>query len=382
MSIDLELIKRVRQSLPVLQNITYFNTGSVGPLPSATVDTITEIQQEEVYHGRITPDVFKKKKKIKEDTRESIAQLFNVSSDEISLTHNTTEGINIILSGISWSEGDEIITSNVEHAAILLPLFVLRDRYGVNIKFVKSGTGIIEDLKDKITSKTKIIAISHVSYATGEVLPLEEIIELAHKKGVAVLVDGAQSAGAIPVDFKKLNVDFYSVPGQKWLCGPEGTGALYVSKNRLLEVSQTFSGLGSVEEFNPLGKYKFYDSAKHFEIASTYVPILVGLNSSIQWLAKEIGTEWSFERAKVLRELAWKELNSLKNVKVITPEKSAGLISFSVDGVNPKEVVLDLAKQDIIIRKITENNSVRASIGFFNSEDDIEKLVRAVSNLK
>ncbi|MDP4145093.1 MAG: aminotransferase class V-fold PLP-dependent enzyme [Bacillota bacterium] len=381
MSTDLERIKRVRQSLPALEKITYFNTGSVGPLSSFAIDAMTKSQQEELYNSRITAEAFKNKKKIKDDTRESIAQLFSVTSSEISLTHNTTEGINIILSGIRWSQGDEVITSNVEHAAILLPLFVLRERYGVNIKTVNTGNHVIDDIKAKITPKTKIIAISHVSYATGEVLPIEEITELAHRNGVAILVDGAQSAGAIPVDLKRLNVDFYSVPGQKWLCGPEGTGALYVNNNKLIEVNQTYSGLGSVEEFDPLGTFKFYREAKHFEIASTFVPAVVGQRASIQWLIKEVGIEWVFERAKILRELAWKQLNSLSNVKVITPEKASGLISFSVNGVNPKDVVASLAAQGIIIRKINENNSVRASIGFFNSEDDIEMLIRSVSNL-
>lgn len=382
MSKDLELIRKVRETLPSLESITYFNTGSIGPLPRNAIDAIAKIQIEELYDGRITKDAYKKKKKIKDNTRESIAKLFNGSIDEIALTHNATEGINHILSGIDWREGDEVITSDVEHAAILLPLFVIRHRFGVNIKFAKAGSRLVEDIKNNITSKTRIIAVSHVSYATGEILPLEEIIEAAHKNNIAVLVDGAQSAGVIPVDFKKLNVDFYSLPGQKWLCGPEGTGALYVSNNRVLEVSQVYSGLESVEYFDPTGSYKFLNEARHFETASSYLPAIGGLKASIQWLTGEIGTEWIFDRSRKLRELAWRELNSIDRVKVITPEDSAGLISFTVDGVTPREVVSALTKKGIIIRRIPDNNAVRISIGFFNTEDEIERFLREVSGLK
>ena len=161
-----------------------------------------------------------------------MARLLNADLDEIALTDNTGEGLNIISNGIQWHESDEVITTNHEHMSLLAPLYQLRDRYGIVIRFADIGPiaerPVLKAIADLVTPRTRLISISHVTWTTGAVLNISEVGYMGREWGIPVLIDGAQSAGAIPVDVKTLGVDFYAMPMQKWLCGPDGTGALYV----------------------------------------------------------------------------------------------------------------------------------------------------------
>ncbi len=377
---DINHIGLIRQSLPAVQKFIYMNTGSVGPLAVDTHEAIAAAQQNELNHGRIGADAFLNKRTLKTETRTLLAEFFNGEADNIALTHNTTEGVNLIVSAFNWQPGDEIITTAVEHGAILLPLFLIRQRYGAVIRIAKPDENPVKAVREQLNAKTKLIALSHVSFSTGELLPVAEIAELAHRHGIPVLVDGAQAAGAIPVDFQALGVDYYSLPGQKWLCGPEGTGALYIRKEKLADLKQTFIGLSSVEEYQAEGSFLLPGSARRFEIASVYIPALAGLKASIGWFKETVIPEWAFTRIKELAATARRELALIKGVTVITPDQRvAGLISFRVAGVKPPRLVELLAERGIVIRKITETNCVRASINFFNTDEEIEQLIKAIA---
>lgn len=383
MSNDVKHIDLIRQSLPAVEKFIYMNTGSVGPLPVSTLEAIQQAQQNELNNGRIGADAYMNKRKIKTETKKTLAEFFHADEDEIALTHNTTEGVNIIVSAFDWQPGDEIITTDVEHGAVLLPLLSVQKRYGVVIKIAKLKDDPVKAIQQQISGKTRLVAVSHVSFSSGEQLPIGEIAQLAHQHGIPVLVDGAQSAGAIPVDFKALDIDFYSLPGQKWLCGPEGTGLLYVKKEKLADLKQTFIGLSSVEEYYFEDGYRLPGSAHRFEIASVYIPSLIGLKSSVQWFQKDVGPEWAFTRIKELSEAVKSELAVLKGVTLVSPDKPiAGLISFRVEGVEPSRLVEILAGKGIVIRKISELNCARAAINFFNTEEEVEKLVKAVASVK
>lgn len=378
MVFDLEHLEKVRQNLPATQNIVYMNTGTTGPLPVTAVQAVQEAQQSELYNGRINKEGFRLRKQAKLATRLLLAELIKADNDDIVLTRNTTEGINQIISGIKWQPEDEMITTNIEHAAVLLPLFLLNQRYGVCIKTARVDGNPLRAIKELINSHTRLIAISHVSYSTGELLPVQEITQLAHRHGIPVLSDGAQAVGAIPVDIGELGVDFYSFSGQKWLCGPEGTGALYIRRERLNDLHPAYIGYASVEHFDPEGSFSFRSNARRFEFATTNTPVLIGQGASIRWLTEYVGLDWAFDRIKTLHQLARQELAAIAGVTVLTPAASAGLISFQLNGVEPQRLVETLASQGIIIRTIKELNCVRASIGFFNTEEEVECLVKAV----
>ncbi|OPX89287.1 MAG: Cysteine desulfurase [Pelotomaculum sp. PtaB.Bin013] len=374
----LEHLEKIRQNLPATQNIVYMNTGATGPLPVTAIQAVQEAQQAELYNGRINKEVVQLKKRAKLETRQLLAELIKANNDEIVLTRNTTEGINLIISGIKWQPEDEVITTNIEHAAVLLPLFLLNQRYGVSIKTARVDGNPLRAFKELISPHTRLIAISHVSYSTGELLPIQEIAQLAHQHGIPVLIDGAQAVGAIPVDISELGVDFYSFSGQKWLCGPEGTGALYIRQERLNDLHPAYIGYASVEHFDPEGSFSFHSTARRFEFATTNTPSLLGQGASIRWLTEYVGLDWAFDRIKTLHHLTRQELATVTDVTVLTPAAAAGLISFQLNGVEPQQLVKTLASQGIIIRTIKELNCVRASIGFFNTEEEVECLVKAV----
>ncbi len=377
-----EKLKVVRHELPVTAKIIYMNTGGVGPLPGRTALAMEAAVKDELNQGRIGPEISNKKKALKTGTRATVADLINAAPEELVLTQNTTEGINMVISGFQWSHNDEVITSDVEHAAVLLPLYLIRDRYGVQIKFARSDENMVKAVAEQITPKTRLIAVSHVSFSTGVVLPVGELAEVAHRHSIPLLVDGAQAAGAMPVDVKALKVDYYSLPGQKWLCGPQGTGALYVSREQLENLKPTFIGLASTESMDNQGSFELHPAARRFEISSVFYPALAGQQASIRWLSEEVGFDWIYKRIGYLSGLVKKELSAIKGIKVLTPEPAAGLVTFTMPDLAPVSVVALLARQGIVVRPIAELDSVRASLGFFNTEEEVGRFIKAVAEAK
>ncbi len=377
--INLEI---VRKSLKLLNQYLYLNTGAVGPLSEEAVAAIRQEQDCELMNGRAGVDIYLRKRAIKNEVRAALSKLINALPEELALTQNTTEGINIVVNGRNWHEGDEVVTTDVEHGAILLPLFQIAKRYGVIVKKARVGTDPVQAIEEEISSRTKLIALSHVSYSTGAVLPLNDIIHLAHGKGIPVLVDGAQSVGTIPVDVKALDVDYYSLPGHKWLLGPEGTGALFTRQDRLEELFQPFIGYGSVAQFSQDETYILRHGAERFEISTMNLPKLAGQKASINWLTEKIGWSEIFERTRQLAEKVKSQLAAIKGVTVLTPEKAAGLVSFRVLGVEPPTIVETLAGKRIIIRGIKELAAARASIAFYNTEKELEDFIQSVAALQ
>ena len=177
-----------------------------------------------VPHRRACPDY----PPLVRDTRERLAALIGAESDEVALTDSTTHGVNTVVWGLPWQSGDEVVTTDVEHPGILVPLHHLARRFGIGLRIVPPAA-----VRGAISERTRPVALSHVSFSTGAVLPVMEVVA----SGVPVLVDGAQAVGAVPVDVHALGVDFYAFSGQKWLCGPEGTGGLYVRRGSSLEAT-------------------------------------------------------------------------------------------------------------------------------------------------
>ncbi|MFZ2422508.1 MAG: aminotransferase class V-fold PLP-dependent enzyme, partial [Anaerolineae bacterium] len=239
-------LDQIRQELPAVQRAVYLNTGSNGPLPRAAAVAMAEAAARELNEGRIVPTAWQVFSETKIRLREDFAALLHAPPTSVALTHSTTEGVNLALWGLNWQAGDEVITTTLEHPGVTVPLTLLRQRAGVTVRFAEVGLGqaerVLDALSRAFTRRTRLVALSHVSYSSGAVFPLAEIVELAHRHGAWVLVDAAQSLGAIPVDVTALGVDFYACSGQKWLCGPEGAGALYVHPDRFDDLLPAFGG--------------------------------------------------------------------------------------------------------------------------------------------
>ena len=234
-------VTALRKQMPTTQDMTYLNTGWAGPSPVSVVNAIKERLEYESYNGPTTPEVRESGKQIDLQAREAVARLLGVSADEILLTANTTTGLNIVLNGLPWREGDEIVTCNLEHASILVPSYHLRKSRGVVTRVLhlapdEPHDSILAKVEAAITDRTRMVFFSHVEFSTGLRIPVEGIRALTKDYGIWMMIDGAQAAGHIPLDLQAIDCDFYSIPGQKWLLGPDETGALYIRRSKIPEI--------------------------------------------------------------------------------------------------------------------------------------------------
>jgi L-cysteine/cystine lyase len=345
-----------------------------------------EQMQNEWQNGRLGAATFEVMGKIYGNARSSVARLLNAGEDEIALTDNTGEGLNIISYGIQWHEGDEVITTNHEHISLLAPLYQLRDRYGIVIRIADIGPSaerpVLKAIADLVTPRTRLISISHVAWTTGAVLNISEVAYMGREWDIPVLIDGAQSAGAIPVDVKALGVDFYAIPMQKWLCGPDGTGALYVRREALSYISPTYVGPWSIKHEEGV-EWELNEGAQRFEVGGRQTAAIAGQAAVLNWLEETVGYQWIFDRVKSLSTYAHNTLKEVSGITMLTPRPGeSGLVSFKLAERDDTAVVTYLRdKHNIYLRNIPSTKSLRISTGFYNIEEEIDKLVAALNEM-
>jgi L-cysteine/cystine lyase len=296
--------------------------------------------------------------------------------------------MNIMIHGVDWQRGDEAIITNLEHPGGQLPLYVVARRYGVQVRTVDLGNGegdVAGKIERVITKRTRALVISHLAWNTGAVLPLKEIVEVCRKHDVLVLVDAAQSAGSIDPKLYENDPDAYAMPGQKWMCGPEGTGSLWIRDERISWFQQTYvnygSAMGGVD--NQGGYFTPTAGAARFDRIATYYPLIGGQKAATEWLADEVGMDWIYSRIADLGKLAYKTLENIDGVTLLTPKSNmAGLISFNLAGIEPNDLVTALFERGFILRTIPSPACVRLSTGFYNTEEEITTLGAAIEELK
>jgi L-cysteine/cystine lyase len=373
---------KLRQFTPVVASTAYLNTGSAGPLLTPAAEAIQHEAMNELIAGRMTPGGFEAFKARLSSLKGGLASLLGAGDDEIALTHHTTEGINIVVWGLPWQEGDRVVTTTLEHPGVLLPLYQLHRRFGVEIDFADIGTGesdqTVAALTEALSRPCKLLVLSPVAWSTGARLPLGDIVRMAHDAGVPVCVDGAQSVGAIDVNVADFGADFYAFPGQKWLCGPEGTGGLVVQRSAIEQLEATFMGFLGVDH----ERYRANDVDGHFpaagatryEVGSLYRPGLAGFAAAVDWHLE--WTEKGALRARIgaLTDYCHRAAAQLTDTVVLTPASNmAGLVSFRVKGVDAPACVTALREAGVTIRYIPDNGCLRVSCGFFNTEAEIDQ---------
>jgi len=381
-------VDEIRAQLPAVHKTAYLNTGTNGPLPRVAHEAIVELAAEEFEAGRIAMSAWETKGAIKPATRAAIAQAHGVKPAEIALTQLTTEGMNVMIHGVDWQRGDEAIITNLEHPGGQLPLYVVARRYGVQVRLVDLGDGsgdVAGQIERLFTRRTRAVVLSHVAWNTGAVLPLKEICETCRRHGVLTLVDAAQSAGSIPLNLYENDPDAYAMPGQKWMCGPEGTGALYINESRLGWFQQTYIN-GNNTDYHALdhasGTYVPTAGAARFDRIAAYFPIIAGQRAATEWL-NEVGWDWIHARIKRLGERCYEALAAVDGVSIITPrERMAGLIAFNLSGIEPGELVKALDDRGFTLRTIGAPSCVRVSTGFYNTEEEIDNLAAALAEIK
>ncbi len=383
-------LSEIRAQLPAVQRTAYFNAGTNGPLPQIVSDTMAAAAHEELHAGRATYASFMSLMAHASHLRQNLATLLNAPISSIALMHNTSEGMNVALWGLRWQPGDEVITTSLEHPGLISPLAILRQRAGITVRFVDAGYGdrdrLLAGIQRAFTRRTRLVALSHVSYSSGALFPLEEIIDLAHRHEAWVLVDGAQTVGAIPLDMTALGVDFYAGPGQKWLCGPDSTGVLYVHPDRLDDLLPTFGSYTVQASHDDQGWFLPAPGAQRFESLSWYRAAVPGLDAAVTWLQQAVGMDHIYTRTAMLANLLCEQLSTVPGITVLTPAgQRAGLVNFDVKGWSPQAqagLVMALLDQGYLVRSIPHHPyCLRAATGFYNTEDEVIGLVQALHEM-
>lgn len=384
---DLTHLQHIRQELPATISHLYLNAGTFGPLPTGVIQAMQERKQNELRNGRLGMQAFEGIFEAYTRARNGVARLLHASEEEIALTSSTGEGMNIISYSLNWQAGDEVITTNHEHPSALGPLYQIRNRYGVVLRVADLGPQadrpILEAVSELITARTRLISISHVAWTTGATLDIAAIGRLGRERDILVLVDGAQSAGAIPIDVKALDVDAYAIPAQKWLCGPDGAGALYVRKETIPALHPTHVGYSSAKHEQD-GEWELVASAQRFEAGTRHTTAVIGQEVALNWLEQVVGYPWIFERIATLHTYAYHQLQKVPGLTMLTPQPGAsGLIAFQLAGQDEAEVVKHLQEaHNIYIRSIPSTHALRVSTGFYNTEEEIDTLVQALDTLQ
>ncbi|HEY3110840.1 MAG TPA: aminotransferase class V-fold PLP-dependent enzyme [Chloroflexota bacterium] len=375
----------IREQLPAVRDYAYLNTGTYGPMPLSCQQAMIGVLEAEVWRGRIAPAGSARTGSIKDDARAALARLIGAEPANVALTRNTTEGMNLAVFGQRWAAGDEIVTTNIEHGGGLLPVRLAERRFGLTVRqadLTAADGDVFDAIAPLIGERTRLVALSNVSWSTGALFDLSRMIAYCRPRGVLVAVDGAQSAGAVPTDMAALDVDYYAFPGQKWLMGPSGTGGLYV-RSALLEATEpTIIGTGAVASHADLDNYLLWPSAKRFEGATTANLVgLAGLTASLRFLLDDVGLEWAIARQRDLADQAIAGLGAIAGVEVVTPPSHAPLVCFRVGGQRPADVVARLAEQKVIGRSVEDTGVVRFSTGFYVLEEEIDRAVDLVAQL-
>ncbi|MDC3377775.1 cysteine desulfurase, partial [Candidatus Pelagibacter ubique] len=333
-----------------------------------------------------------------ENTRSSVQKYINAKDkNEIVFTKGATEAINLVANTYGQKflkEGDEILITELEHHSNYVPWHFLRQSKGIKIEFAEindDGEITLESIEKKITSKTKLIAITHLSNVTGSVLPVKEITELAHSKGIAVLVDGCQGAPHLKLDMQDIDCDFYAISCHK-MYGPTGLGVLYAKKKWLEELPPYQGGGGMIRDVKK-DSISYGDLPNKYEAGTMATAQVIAFDQSIKFLEK-IGIENMIKHEQELIQYGQEILRKNNSVKLIgNPKHRSAVLSFTIEGVHPHDIATILDEDGVAIRaghhccqilhdKLGIPASARASLGVYNTKDDLDQLNNSINNCK
>jgi L-cysteine/cystine lyase len=382
-----EKLAAVREALPALGAGIYLNTGSVGPLPAETAAAMAELVDYELRIGRSHPDYWEGFLERMAEARASVAAVIGADVGEVALVHSTSQAMNAAIWSVEVGAGDRIVTTQAEHPGGLGPVHAVAARAGGEVAIADVGLGgddeaTLAAFDAAINDRTRVVALSHVLWTSGARLPVAAIAELAHRRGARVVVDGAQAVGAMPVNVADLGVDFYAVPGQKWLLGPEGTGALWCDPRVVADSRPTNASWFTFERLTPTEAVAWPD-ARRFDDSGHYRPGITGLARSCGWLSMYLGLPWIHERGLAMARAAADRLAAIAGVELLTPrDRMATLVTFRIGGWTADETLAELnGRIFAIARTIPDLGAVRLSVGFFTTAEEIERVAQTVELL-
>jgi L-cysteine/cystine lyase len=357
-----------RVRFPVLERYAYLNAGTFGPLARATTEAAEHLRAWELEHGRGGRAYFDEMLATRARVRELLAAQIQVPASNVALTESTTQGVHVVVLGLGLEPGEAVVTTDAEHFGLTGPLLAA----GAELQIAKVRGAYAEDVFDliheQITPRTRLIATSAVSWIDGTIFPWRELQDAT---GLPVLVDGAQSVGAVEVDAAA--ADFYTVSAQKWLCGPDATGALYVREPESLR--PRLVAYPSAEAYDiGAGTWEPKAGAARFDPLFTPASSLVGLEAALSDLP-----DGRFARAQELAERC-RSLLAAAGHEVVTQAGQATLVAFRARA-NAAEAAAALYERGVVIRDLPASDLLRASVGWWNDESDLQRLVAGLGEI-
>lgn len=398
-------VEKIRQDFPILQQrvydktLVYLDNAATTQKPNAVIDTISEYYSK--YNSNIHRGVHylsEKSTQAYENARQVMQKFINAKSEkEIIFTYNTTTGINLVASSFGekyLNEGDEILISAMEHHSNIVPWQMLCERKKATLKvvpFYGNGELSMPEFEKLITDKTRLIAVNHVSNTLGTINPIEQIIEIAHKQNVPVLIDGAQGIQHIGIDVQKTDVDFYVFSGHK-MYGPTGIGILY-GKEKWLEEMPPYMGGGDMIKRVTFEKTIYNDLPLKFEAGTTNYIGAIGLAVAVKYL-ESAGINDIAEHESQLLAYATKKVSEIEGLKIYGNAKNKScVISFLLNGIHHFDTGMMLDKMDIAVRTGNHctqpimdfykiDGTVRASFSFYNTFEEIDYLCESIKKVQ
>ena len=394
-------LSNIKKEFPIFKNknLVYLDSANSSQKPQSVIDRINDFYSNEFSNvGRSVHALSIAATNNYENTRISVQKYINAKSkDEIVFTKGATEAINLVANTFGQKylkEGDEILLTELEHHSNYVPWHYLRSLKGVKIEFAEvneDGEVSVESIAKKITSNTKIIAVTHLSNVTGAILPIKEITELAHSKGIPVLIDGCQGAPHLKLDMQDLDCDFYTISCHK-MYGPTGLGILYAKKKWLEELPPYQGGGGMIKEVKK-DSISYGDLPNKYEAGTMATAQVVAFDQSIKFLEK-IGMNNVIQHEKELIDYGQEILRKNNSVKLVgNPKKKGAVLSFTIEGIHPHDIATILDEDGVAIRAghhccqilhetLGITATARASLGIYNTKEDIDRLNSSINKCK
>ena len=353
-------LDELRALVPAADEVLYFDIGGhslkFAPVVEATVGWL---RFSAAGPGR--PDIGEATAAMIEGVRERVARALGADADEIMLGENTTIGINQVANGLEWQAGDNVVLSSHAHPGNRIPWYNLAGRRGIELRFVQvtpDRRRLLAEVEAAIDARTRLVSMSHVSRRTGQRLPAQAIVGIAHARGVPVLLDGAQSFGAVPVDVRALDCDFYTVGGHKYIMAPQGTGAFYIRRDRLEFLRPSFIGSRSQSWMDDAGRMTLHDSARRFEYGTRNTADVAGFGRALD-IWESFGWPNVYAQIATVTSRLKERLAAIPGVTVDTPwpyEESSAIVTFRLAAVEATALTDWLWREERILASPVEGD--------------------------
>jgi len=379
----------IRRDIPALERSVFLNTGGIGPTPRPVHERLLNEFTETYLNGA---PVFMRPQSVQmeEDrARQELARFIGAAPQDICFTRGVSDGANIVMGGLGWQPGDELITTDEEHPAFLMPIMLLKQRFGIvvrTLELANSAETLLERFQNLLSPRTRLAAFSHVTTDNGLRLPVRDMCASACDAGVPVFLDGAQSVGQFPVDVREIGCAFFGALSYKWLLGPYSAGVLYLDEAWRDRLEVTMTGARAERGMDrATGQITFAEGARRFEFGPRALPLHLAMVEAAHYL-EGIGLE-AIE-AHVQTKTTWlrEALRAIPKVRVLSPETpdlATGVVNLEIEGLRGQEVCAALRNRWNIVTRSTHlrSDGVRVSVAFFTTDEELETLLHGVQAL-